>query len=146
VKSSLARPIIFGLGDGTVSLLGSVFYLSHHPSLVLPAAISGGLTSAVSMAGFDWLSDDSGHGPGEACLLGLATGAGCVLPAIPYAFCTGITAMAISVVICIYLAAVIALMRPRRGAGLSLLETYLVLAAAFTVVILCVLFLPGGAG
>lgn len=146
MKPSLARPLIFGLGDGMVSLLGSVFYLSGHPSLVLPAAISGGLTSAVSMAGFDWLSDDSGHGPGEACMLGLATGAGCVLPAIPYAFCSGVVAMAASVIVCVYLAFAIALMRPDRGKGLSLLETYGVLSAAFAVVVLCVLLLPGGGG
>jgi hypothetical protein len=128
-----------------VSLLGTVFYLSHHPAFVLPGAISGGLTSAVSMAGWDWLSDDSGHGPGEACLLGLATGVGCVLPAIPYALCSGAAAMASSVAVCVAMAAAIAMMRPNRGKGLSLLETSGVMGAAFAVVLLCVIFLPGGA-
>jgi hypothetical protein len=83
VKASLARPLIFGIGDGMVSLLGTVWYLSGHPAFVLPAAMSGGVTSAVSMAGFDAVSD-SGRPVSESCLLGAATGTGCVLPAIPY--------------------------------------------------------------
>ncbi|HEY2088621.1 MAG TPA: hypothetical protein VGH54_21700 [Mycobacterium sp.] len=144
-RRRLARPVIFGLGDGMVSLLGTVFYLSGHQSLVLPGAISGGLTSAVSMAGFDWLSDDNDRGFGESAMLGIATGTGCVLPALPYAVCSGAAAMASSVVICLALGAGIALLRPNRGKGLSLLETGGVLAAAFAVVLLCVSYLPGGA-
>jgi VIT1/CCC1 family predicted Fe2+/Mn2+ transporter len=145
VKESLARPVIFGIGDGMVSLLGTVWYLSGHSALVLPAAISGGITSAVSMAGFDALSD-SARSVRESCMLGAATGLGCALPAVPYAIFHGAAAVAASIVVCAALAIVIALIRPNRGKILSLLKVLGVVAVAFGAVIVCGLFLPGGAG
>ena len=144
VKASLVRPVVFGLGDGMVSLLGAVWYLSGHPALVLPAAISGGVTSAVSMAGFDALSD-SDRTVRESCTLGAATGAGCALPAVPYAILHGTAAVAASVTVCAALAVIIALMRPNRGKVLSLAEVLGVVALAFAAVILCGAVLPGGA-
>jgi hypothetical protein len=144
LKASLARPLIFGIGDGMVSLLGTVWYLSGHQALVLPAAISGGVTSAVSMAGFDAVSD-SDRPVSESCLLGAATGTGCVLPAIPYELFHGPAAVAGSVAVCVTLAAIIALIRPKRGKVLSLVEVFGVVAVAFVAVIICGLFLPGGA-
>ena len=138
------RPVVFGLGDGLVSLLGAVWFLSGHPTLVLGAAVSGGVTSAVSMAGFDSLSD-SDRSVRESCTLGLATGVGCTLPALPYGFLGGPAAVAVSVVICTALAVLIALIRPNRGRVLSLVEVLGVVALAFAAVILCGLFLPGGA-
>lgn len=143
-RRELARPVIFGLGDGMVSLLGTVWYLSGHPSLVLPAAISGGVTSAVSMAGFDALSDST-RSVAESCALGLATGLGCALPALPYGLFRGAAAVASSVVICVALAVVIALIRPNRSRALSLAEVLAVVALAFGAVIGCGLLLPGGA-
>lgn len=145
MKASLIRPVVFGVGDGMVSLLGTVWYLSGHPALVLPAAISGGITSAVSMAGFDALSD-SDRAVAESCMLGAATGVGCTLPAIPYALAHGPAAVAMSVVICTALAVLIALIRPNRGKVLSLAEVLGVVAVAFGAVIMCGIFLPGGAG
>jgi hypothetical protein len=144
VKASLARPLIFGIGDGMVSLLGTVWYLSGHPAFVLPAAMSGGVTSAVSMAGFDAVSD-SGRPVSESCLLGAATGTGCVLPAIPYELFRGPAAVAGSVAVCVTLAVVIALIRPSRSKFISLAEVFGVVAVAFAAVIVCGLFLPGGA-
>jgi VIT1/CCC1 family predicted Fe2+/Mn2+ transporter len=144
LKASLARPVIFGIGDGMVSLLGTVWYLSGHPHLVLPAAISGGVTSAISMAGFDALSD-SARPFRESCMLGAATGVGCTLPAIPYAVIGGSAAVAVSLVICVTLAVLIALLRPNRGKGLSILEVLTVLAVAFCAVLLCKWLLPGSA-
>jgi VIT1/CCC1 family predicted Fe2+/Mn2+ transporter len=144
VKASLARPVIFGLGDGMVSLLGAVWFLSGHPALVLGAAVSGGVTSAISMAGFDSLSD-SERSVRESCALGLATGVGCTLPAVPYALLHGAPAVAVSVVICAALAVLIALIRPNRSRILSLAEVLGVVALAFAAVIVCGLFLPGGA-
>ena len=144
MKASLARPLIFGIGDGMVSLLGTVWYLSGHPAFVLPAAMSGGVTSAVSMAGFDAVSD-SGRPVSESCLLGAATGTGCVLPAIPYELFRGPAAVAGSVAVCVTLAVVIALIRPSRSKFISLAEVFGVVAVAFAAVIVCGLFLPGGA-
>lgn len=140
-----ARPIIFGIGDGMVSLLGTVWYLSGHPALVLPAAISGGVTSAVSMAGFDSLSDST-RSVAESCALGAATGLGCMLPALPYAVLHGAAAITSSAVICTALAVIIALIRPNRSRALSLIEVLGVVAVAFAAVITTGLFLPGSAG
>jgi VIT1/CCC1 family predicted Fe2+/Mn2+ transporter len=142
-RREFARPVIFGVGDGMVSLLGTVWYLSGHPALVLPAAISGGVTSAVSMAGFDALSDST-RSVAESCTLGAATGLGCMLPALPYGVFHGPAAVAASAVVCVALAVVIALIRPNRGRVLSLVEVLGVVALAFGAVITCGLFLPGG--
>jgi VIT1/CCC1 family predicted Fe2+/Mn2+ transporter len=144
VRASTIRPVVFGLGDGLVSLLGAVWFLSGHPTLVLGAAVSGGITSAISMAGFDALSD-SDRSVRESCTLGLATGVGCALPAVPYAVLHGAAAVTVSVVICAALAVLIALIRPNRSRALSLLEVLGVVALAFAAVIVCGLFLPGGA-
>lgn len=143
-RASLARPVIFGIGDGMVSLLGTVWYLSGHPAFVLPAAISGGVTSAVSMAGFDALSDST-RSVAESCTLGAATGLGCMLPALPFGIFHGPAAVAASAVICVALAVVIALIRPNRGKALSLVEVLGVVALAFGAVVACGLALPGGA-
>jgi hypothetical protein len=143
-RHSFARPVIFGVGDGMVSLLGTVWYLSGHPSLVLPAAISGGVTSAVSMAGFDSLSDST-RSVAESCTLGAATGLGCTLPAVPFGVLHGAAAVAGSVAVCATLAVAIALIRPNRSRALSLAEVLGVVALAFAAVITCGLFLPGSA-
>lgn len=127
-----------------VSLLGAVWFLSDHPALVLGAAVSGGLTSAVSMAGFDALSD-SDRSVRESCTLGLATGVGCALPAVPYAILHGAAAVAASVAVCAALSVLIALIRPGRSRALSLAGVLGVVALAFAAVIVCGLVLPGGA-
>ena len=144
VKASLARPAVFGLADGLMSMLGVVLYLSGHQNLVFPAALSGGISAALSMGGSEWLSD-SDSGLGASCVMGLATGVGAILPALPYAFTTGPLAVASSVAICVLIGAVVALMRPNRGRALAFAETFGILGAIFLVVLTCGLFLPGSA-
>lgn len=144
MRFRLARPAIFGLADGLMSMLGVILYLSGHESLVFPTALSGGISSALSMAGGEWLSD-SDNGLGASCVMGLATGVGAILPAIPYAFTSGVTAITCSVAICVLIAAVVALMRPMRSRALAFAETYAVLVAIFLLVLACGLFLPGSA-
>lgn len=141
---SLARPAIFGLSDGMASMLGVVLYLTGHQSLIFPAALSGGISSALSMAGSEWLSD-SENGPGASCVMGAATGLGAILPAIPYAFGTGSAAVAESLVICVLIGITVAALRPLRGLGMALAETFGILAAIVAVVLVCGLFLPGSA-
>lgn len=143
-KRLLARPAVFGLFDGMMSLLGVVLYLLGHQHLIFPAALSGGVSSALAMAAGEWLSDSS-SGFLAALVMGAATGAGAVFPALPYAFTTGPAAVASSVVICAGIGITVAFLRPHRSVGLALLETFGVLAAIFTVVLLCGLFLPGSA-
>jgi hypothetical protein len=142
----LLRPVIFGLGDGMTSLLGTVFYLSGHPTLVLPAAISSGISSAVSMTGFEWLSD-SQYGFKSSTMLGLATGIGCVLPAIPFAMVHGALAIALSLAICAVIATVIAIVRPVPVNGTHLRSISAVIAVvivAIIAVLICAISLPGG--
>lgn len=145
MRRQLARPAVFGLADGMMSLLGVVLYLLGHQNLIFPAALSGGISSALSMAGGEWLSD-SENGLGASLVMGLATGAGAVLPATPYAFMTGTPAIGTSVVICVLIGLVVAFLRPHRSLTLALLETFAVLGAIFAVVLACGLFLPGSGG
>jgi VIT1/CCC1 family predicted Fe2+/Mn2+ transporter len=135
---------VFGLADGLMSILGVVLYLLGHPSLIFPAALSGGISSALSMAGGEWLSD-SENGLGASCVMGAATGLGAILPALPFAITSGAAALASTIVICAGIAAVVALMRPNRSRVLAFAETYAILGAIFLVVLACGLFLPGSA-
>ena len=70
VKPSLLKPAVLGGFDGTASLLGVVIYLlATHPSLIFPAAASGAVSSAISMAGGAFLSD-SGNGLAASGVMG----------------------------------------------------------------------------
>jgi VIT1/CCC1 family predicted Fe2+/Mn2+ transporter len=142
-RSKLGRPAVFGLADGMMSLLGVVLYLMGHQSLIFPAALSGGISSALSMAGGEWLSD-SENGLGTSCVMGAATGLGAILPALPYAFMTGPAAVAESVVICVCIGVCVAALRPATHLRRALLETFGILLAIFAAVLVCGLFLPGG--
>jgi VIT1/CCC1 family predicted Fe2+/Mn2+ transporter len=136
---------VFGGFDGTASLLGVVVYLLlTHPALIFPTALSGAASSAVSMAGGEWLSD-SDNGFGASIVMGLATLAGAALPAIPFAFGHGPAAVAESVLICLLIGVTVSVMRRKRGFGLALAETFGILGVAVGVVLICSLFLPGGA-
>ena len=139
----LLRPAVFGLSDGMMSLLGVLLYLLGHQSLIVPAALSGALSSALSMAGGEWLSD-SDSGFGASCVMGVATGVGSMLPALPFLVAKGQAAITASVVICLGIGVVVALMRPNRRPVRALLETGAVLTVIFAAVLACGLVLPGG--
>ena len=144
MKQRLLKPAIFGLSDGMMSLLGVVLYLLGHQDLIFPAAVSGAISSALSMAGGEWLSE-SDSGLGASCVMGAATGLGGMLPALPFAFTSGRTALGFMVVICLGIGALVALMRTGRSRLRAFAETAAVLAAIFLAVLLCGLFLPGSA-
>ena len=145
MKRSLARPAVFGAFDGTASLLGVVVYLLvTHPALIFPAALSGAISSALSMGAGEWLSDND-SGPAAAAVTGAATFTGALLPAVPFAFSTGPAAVAECGVICVMLAVAVAAMRPVRSLPLALAETLGLMTAIFAATVLCGLFLPGGA-
>jgi VIT1/CCC1 family predicted Fe2+/Mn2+ transporter len=131
-----------------MSLLGVVLYLLGHRALIFPAALSGGISSALSMAGGEWLSD-SGSGLGVSCVMGLATGVGAILPAVPYLAGTGPGAIAASVAICLVIGTIVAFLRARnRRPGTQqwpiIVITFGILAVIFAAVFVCGLFLPGG--
>jgi hypothetical protein len=144
-RSRFGQPAILGAFDGTASLLGVVVYLLvTHPALIFPAALSGAISSAVSMGGGEWLSD-SDSGPGASAVMAGATFAGAVLPAIPFAVTSGLAAVAASAVICGCIGISVSAMRPRRLAR-ALAETFGILAVILAVVLACGLLLPGGGG
>ena len=137
---TLTRPVIFGLADGSMSIMGVVFYAAGHAGLVFPVALSGGVSAAVSMAGGEWLSE-SGSGPGAALAMGAATLAGSILPAVPYAFLHGLAAPLVSVLALCAVAAVVARLRSHRKHPWR--ETALVLAAVLAASAACALLMPG---
>lgn len=141
---ALARPVIFGLADGAMSILGVVFYASGHSGLVFPVALSGGLTAAVSMAAGQLLSDGGDPDPAAAAAMGAATLAGSVLPAVPYALWRSALAPVASIAVCVVIAAVVGRLREHRRHRYA--ETFGVLAVVVGVAAACALAFPGGTG
>ena len=143
-SSDLARPAVFGSFDGCASLLGVVIYLAmQHPALIFPAALSGAISSALSMGAGEWLSD-SANGFRASCVMAAATFTGAILPAIPFAITAGTLAFAECAVICSAIAFTVAAMRRLRSLPLALAETFGLLTAVAAVVLACGLILPGG--
>ena len=144
LRRDLAAPAVFGGFDGASGLLGVViFLLFSHPSLIFPTAMSGAASSAVSMAGGEWLSD-SDNGPGASLAMGIATFAGALLPAVPFAFGSGLAAVAASAVTCLGICVTVARLREGRGFSRALAETLGILAAVVAVTVACGLWLPPG--
>src|ERR1700733_2616956 len=142
----LTRPAVFGAFDGAASLIGfAISPAMTHPSLIFPAAVSGALTSAVSMGGGEFLSD-SDSGWAASAVMALATFTGALAPAIPFAFTRGLAAVAWCALICAAVIVVVAALRPNRGRGLALAETAGLFAAAVIVALACARLLPGSAG
>ena len=142
-RPGFARPVVFGLCDGSMSITGVVFYASGHGGLVFPFAVAGGVSAAVSMAGGEWLSQ-SGNGPAACAAMGAATLLGSILPALPYALLRGWAAPAVSVAILVAVAAVVARLRDHRKH--PYLETGLVLGVVLAASVGCALLIPGGTG
>lgn len=141
----LLRPVIFGLADGCMSLLGVILYLLHNQALIFPAALMGGISAAVSMAGGEWLSD-SASGFGASVAMGAATGTGAILPAIPFAFARGPLAISLTVGVCLAIAGIVGTMRGHssreHGFWFNVAVTYLLLGVIFGVVLACSLIVP----
>jgi VIT1/CCC1 family predicted Fe2+/Mn2+ transporter len=141
----LARPAILGAFDGTASYLGIIVYLaSTHPALIVPTALVGAIGSGISMGGGEWLSD-SESGFGASLVMAGATFCGALLPALPFALWHGPLAVAESVIVCICIGITVSMLRPKRGLGLALAETFSIMATVLGVVLLLGLVLPGGA-
>lgn len=112
-RRSLTRPIIFGLADGAMSIIGIILFAAGHGASVFLFAISGGLSAALSMGGSEWLSD-SENGFLASAAMGGSTLAGSILPALPYAFLDGWVAPAVSVLFLGGVAALLGRMREHR--------------------------------
>lgn len=135
---------MFGGFDGCSSLLGVIVYLLlTHPGWIFPAALSGAISAALSMAAGEWLSD-SEDGFSAAVVMGGATLTGALLPAVPFAFTTSRVAVAVAGVIVALIGITVAAMRPRRGFGLALIETFGLLVVILLVTIVCTVVFPSG--
>jgi len=144
LRSPLSRPAIFGGFDGTATLLGVVIYLLlTHPGLIFPTAVSGAISSAVSMGGGEFLSE-SDTGLAASGVMAAATFTGAVLPAVPFAFTTGVPAITACALICAGIGLVVAWMRHTPSRVVAVTQTLGLLAAVAAAVVACSLLLPGG--
>jgi VIT1/CCC1 family predicted Fe2+/Mn2+ transporter len=127
----LLRPAVFGTFDGLTAVLGILLSLHGHPGWVLPSALGLAVAEGVGMAAGQWLSSDSDSGLAASGVIGAATAAGSLLPAVPFALLPGRWAIAASALVLIALGAGIAAVRSRdRGWLRALTETFGVLVAA----------------
>lgn len=124
-RADLKRVAVFGAADGLGIVLGVIagMIVSHQPAhAVWAAALSGGIAELFSMANGQRISDSrSGWLPAVA--IGIASLAGCALPAVPYSFSSGSVALIVALVLCAAVAAVISWLRPEKGA-LAIVETF----------------------
>lgn len=135
---------VFGVADGLTCALGAILSLSGHPDLVVRTAVAVAAAECVGMAAGEWLSD-SDHGVASSAAIGIATGLGGLLPALPYAFWAGGWAVffsALTFALCAGLIAVVR--RTERGLLRAVLETYGVLAAVGAAVWLSQILMPRG--
>jgi hypothetical protein len=128
-------PVIFGLADGAMSIVGVILYASGHSTLVFPVALSGGISAAISMAGSQWLSQTE-TSSAQNLAMGLATLAGSIAPALPYLFLHGWPAPAVSCGVLVLIALAVARMR-KANRKHPLLETLAVLALILAVSAIC---------
>jgi hypothetical protein len=106
-----------GLADGTTTGIGMslTLYIAHQPHLaVWLAGLSGGLAAFPGMASGRYQSDP-GDGAGGAAVCGLATTAGSVLVALPFALASGRAALAAAGVATLALCAAVAVIREDAG-------------------------------
>jgi VIT1/CCC1 family predicted Fe2+/Mn2+ transporter len=123
--------IILGSADGLGLSVAEITSLLHHQPAIFHAGLGAGLGELVSMFAAVYLSndpaDEAGFWPAVSC--GVASLMGCLLPVLPYLITTGTVALIAAAVIAVVVGAVIAWLRPERGA-LAILETFGVLVAA----------------
>jgi len=121
----IRRVATFGAADGLGIVLGLIagMIVSHQPPrAVWAAALSGGVAELFSMANGQRISDSrSGWAPPIA--IGVASLAGCAVPAVPYSFSGGAPALTAALCLCAAVAVVICWARPERGM-LAVVETF----------------------
>lgn len=138
------RPAVFGAADGLTCALGAILSLAGHSELVLRTAVALAAAECVGMAAGEWLSE-SGSGFRASAVIGLATGVGGALPALPYAWLAGSAAVWSSVAVFVACAGLITWARSgQRGWRRAAAETYGVLAVVAVAVALSQLALPSG--
>jgi VIT1/CCC1 family predicted Fe2+/Mn2+ transporter len=143
----LMRPAIFGVFDGSTSVLSILLAYRHLDGLIFPGALALGAVSAVGMAAGEYLSDDTDSGFAASAVIGVATGLGTVAPAAPYLLLHGAAAAAGALLVLLAIGALIAGQRAKRHRWpRALVETYGVLIVASVAAVVCTLAVPAGAG
>lgn len=77
------KPSIFGSFDGLTSLLGVFIPLLSSPNVIFSTCLCLGVSSAVSMGLGEYLSIGRVK---DSLYMGVFTGLGCVVPAVPFLF------------------------------------------------------------
>jgi len=119
-----------------------MFFASRAPHYVFPVALMGAVSASASMAAGQQMSEDR-QSPRAPVVMGLATFAGSVLPAVPYLFARGLTAICCSAAACVAVALGVGRLRSWRRHRYA--ETLAILGLVAGVTVICNLFLPGGA-
>jgi VIT1/CCC1 family predicted Fe2+/Mn2+ transporter len=144
-RASLLKPAIFGLADGCMSLIGVTLYLLGDQRIIFWAALSGAISSAVSMGAGEFMSD-SDNGLWPSVVMGACTGLGGLVPAIPFLFTHGTLALVLMGVICLLIGTAVGVMRARtckrHTFRQELLGTYFIFLVIFGVVIGCAMGFP----
>lgn len=139
------RPAVFGAFDGLTVAIGAVLSSLGHSELTFRIALGVALAEGVGMFFGEWLSD-SDNGFAASAVIGGATVAASVLPALPFLWLSSGMALVMSMVTVTALGGVITVLRAgARGWLRATLETYVVLAITLAVVVLAELVTPGGA-
>jgi VIT1/CCC1 family predicted Fe2+/Mn2+ transporter len=143
----LLRPAVFGVFDGSTSVLSILLAYRHLDGLIFPGALALGAVGAVGMAAGEYLSDDTDSGLAGSAAIGVATGVGTVAPAVPYLMLHGVVAAVAAVAVLLGIGVLIAGVRAKRHSWLrALVETYGVLLVASGAAVVCTLAVPAGAG
>lgn len=128
-----------------MTLVGVILYLLGDQHIIFAAALSGAISGALSMAGNEYLSD-SENGLWPSLVMGLATAAGGVLPALPFLFWRGATALILMAAICLCIGVVVGWMRGKTCLKHTRLEeilgTLAIFGLIFALVIAVALGLP----
>jgi VIT1/CCC1 family predicted Fe2+/Mn2+ transporter len=133
MRPSLIKPAVMGLGDGCMSLVGVLLYVLGDARLIVPVAISGAVSNALSMAGNEYLSDsDSGLWP--SAVMGAATATGAFLPALPFLFTSGTAALVLMASLALCVGIVIGWMRGKTCERHSMLQEMLGTLAIFALI------------
>lgn len=129
-KESRVETAVFGSFDGLISAIGVIVALGAMNQNALLVAIAGlAVASGVGMAAGEWLSSTK-CSIANALVMGIATIAGTIAPAIPFFIFPIVIATLVSVVIAIGLGVAIAKYRsPDRG-NRAYVETMSILAMA----------------
>jgi hypothetical protein len=123
--STTRTTAIFGASDGLVASVALILATMPHGRKVVVAAIIGlFIAEGLGMAASQYLSDVN-RNLRQAVLMGVATSVTIIVPALPWTFTSGATAVVTSCLIALIFAGFIA--RARLGGWSTWLQTYGVL-------------------